>query len=88
MLADAPGALWHQTIYSQKTLMYFPGTADLDIYRRWYSEASTTVQGGIDHCENALEAASRELREETGISSARIVSMVGTSACLIREVQG
>ena len=32
-------------------------------------------QGGIDHLENPLAAAARELREETGISSARVVAI-------------
>lgn len=34
------------------------------------------LQGGIDNYENAMEAAVRELQEETGITSARIVSTV------------
>lgn len=32
-------------------------------------------QGGIDHLENPLAAAARELREETGIVSARVVAI-------------
>ena len=33
------------------------------------------LQGGIDHLENPLAAAARELREETGIVSARVVAI-------------
>jgi len=33
-------------------------------------------QGGIDEYEGALAAAQRELQEETGVTSARVVNMV------------
>lgn len=40
-------------------------------------------QGGIDHLENPLAAAARELREETGIVSARVVAI--SSSWLVHD---
>ncbi len=37
------------------------------------------MQGGIDLYEGALDAAKRELKEETGVTSARVVSTVPIS---------
>jgi 8-oxo-dGTP pyrophosphatase MutT (NUDIX family) len=37
---------------------------------------SVTSQGGIDEGETAAEAAVRELREETGVTSAEIIGQI------------
>ena len=45
------------------------------------------LQGGIDSGghENPMSAAVRELKEETGISSARIVALVSTSNSVVHR---